>query len=280
MNEEQKFWNFIESECLIEKQENNKPYRITIKERAEEVKKYENWYAFKKDGKNALMFFAEYNPLLLQALHKNPKSKKIWEELSVDGRSILDFFLLSTKRKNCYSLSYNNYEIYNFIDKLNNLPFKAGPAYFNISEMLGDLTFTEKMLAGSTEISKSYVKLFTNLNSKTENHFLFGTKAYEEDVIKELKKNITILNGSISNPAYSASRNVSISMYNMLKQASDNNIKNISDNIVGLIIELLEIIPGRRNTVERIKSIKIGQEKDRLSDLIPLKSTLIIKNRL
>lgn len=226
------------------------------------------------------MFFAEHNPLLLQALHKNPKAKKIWEELSEDGRSILDFFLLSTKRKNCYSLSYNNYEIYNFIDKLNILPFKAVPAYFNISEMLGDLTFTEKMLAGSTQVSTSYLNLFANLNRKTENHFLFGTKAYEEDVIKELKKNIIILNGSISNPAYSVSRNVSISTYNILKQVSDDNIKNISDNIVGLIIELLEIIPGRINTIERIKSIKIGQEKDRLSDLIPLEPTLIIKNRL
>lgn len=190
MNEEQKFWNFIESECLIEKQENNKPYRITIKERVAEVKEYENWYIFKKDGKNALMFFAQHNPLFLHALHKNKNAKKIWEEISEDGLSLLDYFLLSTKRKNCYSISYDNYELCSaeFINKLEKLSFHPGTAYFNISEMLGDLTFNLKVMQGSTKTSQAYLDLFDNINSRSDNNFLFGNKTHENYVIDELKK--------------------------------------------------------------------------------------------
>lgn len=59
-----------------------------------------------------------------------------------------------------------------------------------------------------------------------------------------------------------------MSTHYMLNRASDDNIRNISDKITGLLIEFLETMPGNQFLTERIKTIKINQEKELLSHLV------------
>lgn len=282
MYKESDFWIFMEERGIVERYENNKPYRITIKEIVSETKKYENWTTFRKEGKNALMFFAEHNPLVLQALHKNPHAKKIWAELSDDGRSLLDYFLLSTKRRNCESLSYNNYELCksDFINKLSMLSFKKGPAYFDINNMLGDLTFTEKMIEGSMQTSRAYMNLFENINKKSDNCFLFGDKSEEIRVTEELKKNIILLKNRKLNSHNSVAENMLNSIRYMIIRGSDDNIKNLSEPVTEQLISFLRMHQYSELTIERITKIRIQQEKEKLSDFIQSEANLSIKNRL
>lgn len=95
-----------------------------------------------------------------------------------------------------------------------------------------------------------------------------------------LLNHIALLNGNHYQPLYPNTKDICMSTHYMLNRASDDNIRNISDKITGLLIEFLETMPGNQFLTERIKTIKINQEKELLSHLVISKSNILGANRL